>query len=287
MLRSGLGIACVLLVSACGKSDSIAGDGSVGALPTGASGTAGTAGADGLAGKGTAGSTSGSSGTSAAAAGATGSGAGGSPTGGSSGAGNVSGAEEPGGTGGSSAVGGSSGGGAISGAGGSAGMTESGGSSGMSEVAGGAGASCTPPDDPSGCACFSDADCEAFARCYSADCRTDTLGTCRAPPQTGCFGDADCPAGETCVGGHPAPCGTTLQDAVGTCEGSCTLDGPACPTGYGCACQSPNNPNLPPDCVCHKECGSAADCSGNDSLCGCGGTIAEGLCVSNCFCLCG
>jgi hypothetical protein len=76
---------------------------------------------------------------------------------------------------------------------------------------------CGPPGDPSGCACYSDQDCAQGNRCYGADCGSQTSGTCRVPPANGCFGHADCPGGQTCVGGRPAPCGTTIADGIGTC----------------------------------------------------------------------
>ena len=77
---------------------------------------------------------------------------------------------------------------------------------------------CGPPGDPSGCACYSDQDCAQGNRCYGADCGSQTSGTCRVPPANGCFGHADCPGGQTCVGGRPAPCGTTIADGIGYVE---------------------------------------------------------------------
>lgn len=76
---------------------------------------------------------------------------------------------------------------------------------------------CASPDDPSGCACYADEDCPAGNRCYAADCGSETPGTCRVPPTDGCFGDIDCAGGQVCSGGRPAPCDTTLADAIGSC----------------------------------------------------------------------
>jgi hypothetical protein len=68
----------------------------------------------------------------------------------------------------------------------------------------------------------------------------------------------------------------------------CTMGGGECPAGWQCACRGNNNPSLPPGCSCAKECQSAADCQAPDSLCGCSANgPAQGLCVSNCFCVCG
>jgi hypothetical protein len=60
-----------------------------------------------------------------------------------------------------------------------------------------------------------------------------------------------------------------------------------CPPGTECLCDPANNPQAPPTCACHEQCDSAADCQAPNSLCGCGRGIADGLCVSNCFCFCG
>jgi hypothetical protein len=69
---------------------------------------------------------------------------------------------------------------------------------------------------------------------------------------------------------------------------SCTMGGGECPAGWQCLCRSPNNPSLPPACGCAKECQSAADCQAPNNLCGCSANgPAQGLCVSNCFCVCG
>jgi len=317
MLRSGAGLACVLLVGACGKSDFIAGDGTSGSSAAGASAAAdagGSATRGGSAGTGTGasgrgGSSRGGSGVGGSAAGATG-------TSGSS-ANNcnclrgaylpVCGADGntydavcgmdcvpveiscqgacPCGSGGSAGSGGS---GASSGAGGGAGVTSSGGSSGMSGASGSAGAACGATDDPNHCLCFKDADCDGGSHCLNADCATGKTGACSSTPPSGCFANVDCPDGQTCVGGRLAPCGSTQPDVLGTCTATCTTDDPTtCPSGYGCACQSANNPSLPPDCVCHKQCAAPSDCSGTDSMCGCGSGVADGLCVSNCFCSCG
>jgi hypothetical protein len=113
-------------------------------------------------------------------------------------------------------------------------------------------ATCTPPD-ASGCYCYSDSDCPDGNHCYSADCANQSPGTCRVAPGTGCFGDADCPFGQTCIGGRPAPCDTTIADAVGTCGVE------ECPDG-DCAGVSG------PDCTCLRDdrCLSASALSGSD-----------------------
>jgi hypothetical protein len=278
MLRSGLGLTCALLVGACGRSERIAGEG--GGPGAGASGPSGAGGA--IESGGSAGNSIDGSGR----AGAAGSTAGAGMT--SAGAGGGGGGSGDGGSGRGGAAGFSGSGGAGGGTGGGAGTTANGGSSGMSEVGGGAGAGCTVVNDPNGCLCFSDEDCKDGDRCRGADCATDKAGRCTKAPASGCFDNGDCPEAQTCVGGRLASCGSTQPDALGTCESSCTMDEPAtCPTGYGCACESSNNPNVPPECVCHKQCGSPSDCTGTDSMCGCGPGVADGLCVSSCFCLCG
>jgi hypothetical protein len=140
----------------------------------------------------------------------------------------------------------------------------------------GATASCTPPDND-GCTCFSGSDCAVGTNCYGADCASNTPGVCRSAPPTGCFGDLDCPSGQTCMGGRPAPCGTTVADRLGTCgveacpDGDCVGSaGPDCtcssaevcvpatgPTGSGecreadgtcveCKCASPDTPIATP-----------------------------------------
>jgi hypothetical protein len=78
---------------------------------------------------------------------------------------------------------------------------------------------CTLPNDPLGCLCYSDGDCPTQdTHCYAADCTHESPGTCRKPPVSGCFGDVDCPEGQTCIGGRPAPCGDNTQpDVPGTC----------------------------------------------------------------------
>jgi hypothetical protein len=107
---------------------------------------------------------------------------------------------------------------------------------------------CTAPEDPSGCACYSDADCTAGLRCYSADCASETPGSCRPPPADGCFGDVDCPTGETCIGGYAAPCHTAIADGIGTCgveacpEGDCSAIGPECTCSDGAACVAATGP---------------------------------------------
>lgn len=100
-----------------------------------------------------------------------------------------------------------------------------------------------------GCRCYSDTDCSSDQRCYSADCANGTAGTCRVPPPEGCFGDADCPSGQTCIGGRPALCGTTMADGLGTCgveacpEGDCSgTTGPTCTCSDGDQCVSATGP---------------------------------------------
>jgi hypothetical protein len=103
---------------------------------------------------------------------------------------------------------------------------------------------CTLPDDATGCLCYSDADCPTQdTHCYSADCGKEAPGTCREPPASGCFGDVDCPEGQTCIGGRPAPCGSTQPDVPGTCgveecpTGDCPgSNGPSCTCSDGTAC---------------------------------------------------
>jgi hypothetical protein len=64
--------------------------------------------------------------------------------------------------------------------------------------------------------------------------------------------------------------------------GSCTMGGDQCPAGYECGCGGPGVGQ----CLCHKQCGSPADCAAPDSMCGCGGINEAKICVSACFCFC-
>jgi hypothetical protein len=126
--------------------------------------------------------------------------------------------------------------------------------------------SCTAPDDPSGCACYTDADCTTDERCYSADCENQLPGTCRTPPSTGCFGDADCASGELCLGGSPAPCNTTIADGIGTCatvecaDGYC--DGRASAPECTCLFEDQCVPATGPlgSARCRAEDGTCFDC---------------------------
>jgi hypothetical protein len=121
---------------------------------------------------------------------------------------------------------------------------------------------CTPPDDPSGCACYSDADCALDENCYGADCENQRLGTCRAAPPDGCFGDVDCPAGQTCIGGHPAPCGTTIADALGTCGvEECSAGDCLGSSGATCTCSDGM------DCVAATGQTGSGWCRGDDGTC--------------------
>jgi hypothetical protein len=126
---------------------------------------------------------------------------------------------------------------------------------------------CAPPvcpevNDPSGCGCYSDAECASGQHCYSADCANAVPGTCRMPPAGGCFGDADCPSGQTCIGGRPAPCGSTIVDGVGTCgveacpEGDCLGA-----TGPTCTCSNDGQ------CVSATGATGSGFCRGSDGVC--------------------
>jgi hypothetical protein len=103
---------------------------------------------------------------------------------------------------------------------------------------------CAPPvcptiDDPSGCACYSDADCASGQHCYAADCSNELPGKCGESPPDGCFGDVDCPEGQTCIGGSPAPCGSLVAEAIGVCGIEACPDGD-CPGGSGPTCSCSN-----------------------------------------------
>jgi hypothetical protein len=121
---------------------------------------------------------------------------------------------------------------------------------------------CTAPDDPTGCACYSDADCTGGMKCYSADCANETPGTCRIPPNEGCFGDGDCPSGQTCIGGHPAPCNTLVVDRIGTCGFEECPSGD-CPGPAGAACTCSDGSQCAP---ATGPMGSAL-CRGDDGTC--------------------
>jgi hypothetical protein len=73
--------------------------------------------------------------------------------------------------------------------------------------------------------------------CYSANCVTLALGSCRMPPTTGCFGDADCSDGELCTGGYPAPCGSTIEDRIGSCAPAACPQGECDTPGLDCTCR--------------------------------------------------
>jgi hypothetical protein len=96
---------------------------------------------------------------------------------------------------------------------------------------------CAATNDPSGCLCYSDADCAADKNCYLADCANQIPGVCTTPPPSGCFGDVDCPEGQTCIGGQPTGCSSTAPSIVGTC-GVEKCAGGDCPgrSGPGCTC---------------------------------------------------
>ena len=121
---------------------------------------------------------------------------------------------------------------------------------------------CAPVNDPSGCGCYSDAECASGQHCYGADCANERPGTCREPPQTGCFGDVDCPSDRTCIGGSPAPCDTSIADGVGECgveacaEGDCPgASGPTCSCSDGTSCVKATGPL------------GSAQCRGPDGTC--------------------
>jgi hypothetical protein len=94
---------------------------------------------------------------------------------------------------------------------------------------------CAPTNDPAGCLCYSDVDCQNGENCYAADCANQTPGTCRARPADGCFGDIDCPNGQTCIGASLAPCGSLVSESLGTC-GVEECAGGDCPGSSGPAC---------------------------------------------------
>ena len=79
---------------------------------------------------------------------------------------------------------------------------------------------------------------------------------------------------------EPSGDGGTLVPAA------CTMNGNECPAGWTCFCSS-HTGQPPLTCTCRERCESAADCSGQRNLCGCGGNINQGLCVSLCDCACG
>jgi hypothetical protein len=120
---------------------------------------------------------------------------------------------------------------------------------------------CGSPDDPNGCLCYADQDCAQGSRCYGADCGSETPGTCRTPPADGCFGDADC-AGQTCIGGRPAPCGTTQPDQIGTCTTEACADGDCLgSTGPDCTCSDGN------ECVAATGPTGSGQCRNADGTC--------------------
>jgi hypothetical protein len=121
---------------------------------------------------------------------------------------------------------------------------------------------CTAPDDPSGCACYSNADCAVGSNCYGADCESQRLGTCRVAPPDGCFGDIDCPNGQTCIGGHPAPCGTAIPDAIGTC-GVEECSAGDCPGTSGATCTCSDGV----ECVAATGQTGSGQCRGDDGTC--------------------
>ncbi len=121
---------------------------------------------------------------------------------------------------------------------------------------------CMAPDDPSGCGCYSDADCALDQNCYDADCENQRLGTCRVAPPDGCFGDVDCPNGQTCIGGHPAPCDTTVVDRIGTCGvEECSVGDCAGSSGATCTCSDGV------ECVAATGQTGSGQCRGDDGTC--------------------
>lgn len=95
-------------------------------------------------------------------------------------------------------------------------------------------------------------------------------------------------AGGSSAGGASSSGGASGTGGSPVVPTSCTMGGGECPAGWQCLCQSPNNPSFDPACACAKECQSAADCQAPNNLCGCSTNgPAQGLCVSNCFCVCG
>ena len=79
---------------------------------------------------------------------------------------------------------------------------------------------------------------------------------------------------------EPTRDGGSLEPAA------CTMNGNECPAGWGCFCSS-HTGQPPLTCTCRERCESAADCEGQRNLCGCGGGINGGLCMSLCDCACG
>ena len=124
----------------------------------------------------------------------------------------------------------------------------------------GATPTCTPPDSD-GCTCFSNGDCATGTNCYAADCASNTPGVCHAAPPTGCFGDMDCPSGQTCIGGHPAPCGTTVADRLGTCGVEACPDGDCVGVGATCTCLDVDT------CVPATGPQGSAQCRNDDGTC--------------------
>jgi hypothetical protein len=123
-------------------------------------------------------------------------------------------------------------------------------------------ATCTAPEDPSDCACYSNADCAPGMNCYGADCENERPGTCRAAPAAGCFGDVDCPTGQTCIGGHPAPCDTTIADGIGEC-GVEECSAGDCPGTSGATCTCSDGV----DCVAATGQTGSGQCRGDDGTC--------------------
>ena len=79
---------------------------------------------------------------------------------------------------------------------------------------------------------------------------------------------------------EPSGDGGTLEPAA------CTMNGNECPAGWACFCSS-HTGQPPLTCTCRERCESAADCGGQRNLCGCGGGVSAGLCMSLCDCASG
>ena len=182
-----------------------------------------------------------------------------------------------GGTSGSSATGGSATGGTQSGFGGSAtGGSATGGSSSGGTATGGAstGGSAAGGSESGGTATGGSAT-GGSATGGSATAGAGTGGSVTGGSTAGGAGGA---AGSAGMGGR------SLGGAGGAVVGDvCTLMADNCPDGYACACGGPGAGQ----CRCRKQCEHATDCGAVGFTCGCDATsVAPGLCVDACFCLC-